>query len=99
MAKQIQDIIVPDGVLADKIYRLRHENVILDRDLAELYGVKPFRLREQIRRNIEKFPEHFMFQLSEEEVEIMVSHFAIPSRQHLGGALPYAFTEHGVLMD
>lgn len=98
MAKQTQDIIVPDGMLAEKIYVLRHENVMLDRDLAELYGVKPFRLREQVRRNIEKFPEHFMFQLTEEEVDIMVSQNAIPSRQHLGGALPYAFTEHGVLM-
>ena len=80
MAKQPQDIIVPDRVLADKIYRLRHENVMLDRDLADLYGVKPFRLREQVRRNIEKFPEHFMFQLTEQEVDLMVSHFAIPSR-------------------
>lgn len=98
MAKQTQDIIVPDGALADRIYILRDENIMLDRDLADLYGVKPFRLREQVRRNIEKFPEHFMFQLTEEEVEIMVSQNVIPSRQHLGGALPYAFTEHGVLM-
>lgn len=98
MAKQTQDIIVPDGALADRIYILRDENIILDRDLADLHGVKPFRLREQVRRNIEKLPEHFMFQLTEEEVDIMVSQNVIPSRQHLGGALPYAFTEHGVLM-
>lgn len=97
MAKKEQ-YIIPDGVLVEKIYALRHENIMLDRDLAELYGVKPFRLREQVRRNIEKFPEHFMFQLTEQEVDIMVSQFAIPSRQHLGGALTYALTEHGVLM-
>ena len=98
MAKQQKEIIVPDGILAERIYRLRDENVMLDRDLADLYGVKAIRLREQVRRNIEKFPGHFMFQLNDAEVDIMVSQNAIPSRQYLGGALPYAFTEHGVLM-
>src|SRR5690606_6302207 len=87
-----------DSMLADKIYRLRDESVMLGRDLADLYNVSPRRLREQVRRNAEKFPEHFMFQLSSQEVDVMVSQNAIPSRQHLGGALPYAFTEHGVLM-
>lgn len=71
---------------------------MLDRDLAELYGVKPIRLREQVRRNQERFPPNFMFRLDETEVDDMVSQNAIPSKQHLGGALPYAFTEHGVLM-
>lgn len=71
---------------------------MLDRDLAELYGVKAIRLREQVKRNQERFPENFMFQLTEKEVEAMVSQNAIPSKQHLGGYFPYAFTEHGVLM-
>lgn len=71
---------------------------MLDRDLAVLYGVKGIRLREQVKRNITKFPKHFMFQLTDQEVEIMVSQNAIPSKGHLGGTLPYAFTEHGVLM-
>lgn len=70
---------------------------MLDRDLAELFEVKSIRLREQVKRNAEKFPVHFMFQLTNEEVEVMVSQNAIPSRQHLGGSLPYVFTEHGVL--
>lgn len=70
---------------------------MLDRDLAELFDVKAIRLREQLKRNIEKFPEHFMFQLTIEEVEIMVSQNAIPSKQHLGGSSPYVFTEYGVL--
>ncbi len=70
---------------------------MLDRDLAELFNVKAIRLREQVKRNTEKFPPHFMFQLTEEEVEIMVSQNAIPSKQHLGGSLPYAFSEYGVL--
>ena len=71
---------------------------MIDRDLAELYGVKAIRLREQVKRNLIRFPKNFMFQLTETEVENMVSQFAIPSRQHLGGYLPYSFTEHGVLM-
>ena len=57
---------------------------MLDRDLAELYGVKAIRLREQVKRNVERFPENFMFQLTEEETEIMVSQNAIPSKKHLG---------------
>jgi hypothetical protein len=81
----------------NKIYLIRNHKVMLDRDLAELYGVKAIRLREQVKRNQERFPENFMFQLTEKEVENMVSQNAIPSRQHLGGSLPYAFTEHGVL--
>lgn len=71
---------------------------MLDKDLAELYDVKPTRLREQVKRNAVRFPANFMFQLTDEEVENMVSQNAIPSRKHLGGTLPYAFTEHGVLM-
>ena len=70
---------------------------MLDRDLSELFNVKAIRLREQVKRNLEKFPSHFMFQLTKEEVDIMVSQNAIPSKQHLGGSLPYVFTEHGVL--
>ena len=70
----------------------------LDRGLAELYGIKAIRLREQVKRNIDRFPANFMFRLTSKEVKDMVSHFAIPSKKHLGGSLPYAFTEHGVLM-
>lgn len=81
-----------------KIYLLRSQKIMLDRDLAALYGVKPIRLREQVKRNNGRFPASFMFQLTEEEVETMLSQNAIPSRRHLGGALPYAFTEHGALM-
>ncbi len=69
---------------------------MLDRDLAAFYEVKPIRLREQVKRNIERFPEDFMFRLTEEEIDLMVSQNAIPSRKHLGGHAPYAFTEQGV---
>lgn len=71
---------------------------MLDRDLAEMYVVKSIRLREQVKRNIERFPSDFMFQISESEAKLMVSHNAIPSKKHLGGYLPYAFTEQGVAM-
>jgi hypothetical protein len=84
--------------IADRIYLIRGVKVMIDRDLAEMYGVKAIRLREQVKRNLERFPGHFMFQLNEKEVDDMVSQNVIPSRQHLGGTLPYAFSEHGVLM-
>ena len=71
---------------------------MLDRDLAELYGVPTRRLREQVKRNQDSFPKNFMFQLTDEEVEVMLAHKAIPSRRNLGGNMPYVFTEHGVLM-
>ena len=70
---------------------------MLDRDLAVLFSVKAIRLREQVKRNPDKFPEHFMFQLTESEVDFMVSQNAIPSKQHLGGSLPFVFSEYGVL--
>lgn len=89
--------IIPQEVLINKIYFLRNEKVMIDRDLAELYGVNARRLREQVKRNLTKFPIHFMFQLTEKEVEVMVSQNAIPSKGHLGGTLPYVFTEHGVV--
>ena len=80
--------IVPQEVLINKIHFLRNEKIMIDRDLAVLYGVKAIRLREQVKRNITRFPKHFMLQLTDQEVEIMVSQNAIPSKQHLGGTLP-----------
>ncbi len=90
--------IVPREIIQSKIFIIREKKVMLDKDLALLYGIKPIRLREQVKRNLKRFPSDFMFQLTENEVDVMVSHFAIPSRKHLGGHLPYAFTEQGVLM-
>lgn len=89
---------IPNEEIETKIYLLRGQKVMLDSQLAVLYGIKPFRLREQVKRNMERFPEDFMFRLTEHEAELMVSQNAIPSKSHLGGSLPYAFTEHGALM-
>lgn len=71
---------------------------MLDSDLAKLYNIEAIRLREQVKRNIERFPEEFMFKLSDDEVSLMVSQFAIPSKKYLGGYNPYVFTEFGVAM-
>ncbi|MGV8161856.1 MAG: ORF6N domain-containing protein [Candidatus Nanoarchaeia archaeon] len=79
-----------------KIYTIRGFHVLLDRDLAELYAVEAIRLREQVKRNIKRFPSDFMFQLNSKEVDFLVSQNAIPSRKYLGGHLPYVFTEQGV---
>lgn len=98
MAKKASVVIVPNEVLINKIYVLRNQKVMLDRDLAELYGVIPRRLREQVKRNINNFPEHFMFQLRNEEVELLISQNVIASMRALGGSIPYVFTEHGILM-
>ena len=81
--------------IQSKIYSLRGVRIMLDRDLAELYEVKAIRLREQVKRNKKRCPSDFMFQLNSNEVDFMVSQNAIPSKKHLGGNLPYAFTEQG----
>ncbi len=84
--------------IARHIFVLRGRRVMLDRHLAELYGVQPLRLREQVKRNIERFPDDFMFQLTVAEAQSMVSQNAIPSWQKLGGFMPYVFTQEGVAM-
>jgi len=84
-------------VVESRIFVLRGQKVILDSDLAELYGVPVKRLNEQIKRNRERFPQDFMFQLSAEEQQSLRSQNATSKR---GGRryLPYAFTEHGAIM-
>ena len=71
---------------------------MLDRDLAALYRVKPIALRQQVKRNLDRFPQDFMFQLTAEEAETLVSQNVIPTRRSLGGSLPYVFTQEGVAM-
>src|SRR5215204_2777737 len=86
------ELVLDKDELKKKIYFLRGIHVMLDKDLADLYGVKAIRLREQVKRNIKRFPEDFMFQLVDEEVEYLLSQNAIPSKKSLGGFLPYVFT-------
>lgn len=88
---------ITDDVLVNKIYEFREQKVMLDSDLADLYGVETRRLNEQVRRNATRFPNDFMFTLDENEQEILKSQIATSS---WGGRrkAPSVFTEHGVLM-
>ena len=82
-----------------KIFVIRSVHVMIDRDIAELYGVETRRLNEQVKRNIERFPEEFMFQLNEEEFENWKSQIATSNSDKMGlRKRPFAFTEHGVTM-
>ena len=92
----MKEIIIPNEVITNKIYFIRNQKVMLDRDLAVLYEVETKRINEQIKRNSARFPENFMFQLNEVENQNLKSQNATSS---WGGSrkLPFAFTEHGVL--
>lgn len=89
--------LLPEETISNKIYFIRGQKVMLDFDLASLYEVETRRLNEQVKRNISRFPSDFMFQLTEIELENLMSQIATSS---WGGIrkLPFAFTEHGVLM-
>jgi len=90
-------IMLPDEVITSKIYLIRGEKVMLDRDLAELYGVLTGNLNKAVKRNIKRFPDDFMFQLTKEEFDNLKFQFGTSS---WGGTRkpPYAFTEQGVAM-
>lgn len=84
--------------IAKRILLIRGQKVILDADLAELYGTETKRLNEQVKRNIKRFPKDFCFQLSEEEYSDLRSQIATSSRHGGRRYMPYVFTEHGALM-
>ena len=78
------------------IFTLRGQQVILDRNLATLYQVETRALKQAVKRNSKRFPDDFLLVLDENEVDLLVSQSVIPNKGALGGALPFAFTEHGV---
>ena len=91
--------IIEEKEIKNRIHTIRGIQVIIDEDLAELYKVKTGRLNEQVKRNKERFPKNFMFQLNEDEYDILISQFATSSLKWGGRRkLPYAFTEQGVAM-
>lgn len=93
------DELIVQGEINSKIFTLRGKQVMLDRDLAELYQVALKRLNEQVKRNSERFPDDFMFQLNKEENENLRSQYATSSLEHGGRRyMPYAFTEEGIYM-
>ncbi len=89
--------IISNEIIVNKIYIIRGMKVMLDKDLAALYEVETRVFNQAVKRNIERFPDDFMFQLDKKEFEILKSHFVISS---WGGTrkLPYAFTEQGIAM-
>ena len=85
-------------VIQNKIFEIRGHKVMLDFDLALLYSVETRVLKQAVRRNISRFPEDFMFILSDAELNQLVSQSVIPSKSYFGGAFPFAFTEQGIAM-
>jgi hypothetical protein len=98
--KVSREITVASQVIEQRIYLVRDQKVMLDEDLAELYGVLTKRLNEQVTRNLDRFPDDFMFQLTREEALALRSQNAtLKSRRgHHRKYVPRAFTEHGILM-
>lgn len=97
MSKKENLVVVPDELVMNKIYLIRNQKVMLDSDLAELYQVDTKVLNQQVKRNIKRFPDDFMFQLTDKEFDNLKSQFVTSS---WGGKrkLPYVFTEQGVAM-
>lgn len=88
---------IPQEIIKQKIYFIRGEKVMIDNDLARLYGVETKTLNKAVKRNLDRFPSDFMFQLNKEENDILRFHFGTSNH---GGRryMPYAFTEQGVVM-
>ncbi len=92
------EILIPTETVISKIFFIRNQKVILDTDLAKLYGVETKVLNQSIRRNLRRFPDDFMFQLTKEENTSLRSQFVTLKKGQHSKYLPYVFTEHGVAM-
>jgi phage regulator Rha-like protein len=90
--------IIQNGLIEKRIFVIRGHKVMISVHLAELYGVETRTLNQAVKRNTRRFPSDFMFQLSAQESDLLVSQSVIPHRRFFGGSLPYAFTEQGVAM-
>ncbi|WP_462220667.1 ORF6N domain-containing protein [Ferruginibacter sp.] len=98
MAKAKASVAIIQEKIVDKIHLVRGLKVMIDKDIAELYGVETKRLKEQVNRNINRFPSHYMIELTKDEYESLRSQNATLKQGAHTKYLPYAFTEHGVLM-
>jgi hypothetical protein len=98
MAKKKLQALVTEQKILNRIYVVRGEKIMLDRDLAELYGIETRALKQAVKRNMERFPKDFMFEMTAREIDGMVSQNVIPSKSYFGGAAPFCFTEQGVTM-
>jgi hypothetical protein len=96
---EVSTSLVPAEIIQSKIYLIRGHKVMLDKELAELYGVPTRELKQQVRRNLKRFPaDDFMFELTWEEADSLRSHFVTLKRGEHIKYLPFAFTEQGVAM-
>jgi len=98
MAENNKQVSIPDELIMNKILIVRKVKVMIDSDLAELYGVTTKRLNEQVKRNSKRFPVDFMFQLTEQEKQEVVANCDHLKRLKFSPNLPYVFTEHGAVM-
>jgi hypothetical protein len=99
MANSSEPQMIPVEIIERRIYLIRGQKVMLDSDLAALYQVPTKALNQAVQRNLERFPQDFMFRLTDQEVTSNRSQIVTGSRRHRDSrALPYAFTEHGVAM-
>jgi phage regulator Rha-like protein len=99
MDKKDSEIMIPDEVIMNKIYLIRETKVMLDRDLAELYGLETKQLKRSVRRNVRRFPIDFMFELTKEELDKWRYQFGTSNKEIMGLRVPpFAFTEHGLIM-
>ena len=98
MKKEKPQIAIPDALVLNKILIIRDKKVMIDIDLAELYGVPTKRLNEQVKRNKKRFPEDFMFQLTQVEKEWLIENKEHLNKLKFSPNLPLAFTEHGAVM-
>ena len=93
------EMMIPEEVIMSKIYLIRGVKVMLDLDLAELYGVETKQLKRAVRRNLSRFPDDFMIELTYVELNNWRSQFGTSNREKMGMRIPpFAFTEHGILM-
>ena len=100
MAKKETTLTIPDEIVMNKIYFIRGQKVMIDRDLAQLYGVETKQLKRQVNRNLDRFPKDFMFELTKAEFEIWRSQFGTSNSADKMGLryAPFVFTEQGVAM-
>ena len=98
MNQENSQIAIDEEIIISKIYNVRGKQVMLSYDLAELYQVETRMLNQQVKRNIGRFPERYMFQLTQNEYDSLRSQNVILNRGHRLKYMPYAFTEHGLLM-
>lgn len=96
--RRMQQLLIPEEKILKHIVLVRNQRVLLDSHLAEMYGIETRVLKQAVRRNADRFPDDFMIELNDEDIDWVVSQNVIPDKKQLGGSAPFAFTEAGVAM-